>query len=167
MREIRTSGLMSGERKRIADAAPRLSSTLPRTLLTGWDTAEACFIVREHAKHPRLASRGTWRDCGRTDTGPVREQEIALAGFAGSWRCVELMLDAPTEDGDMTIRLWTNLPAHISAAQVAEFTADAGASKACSNAWKACCTVKSAASAIRAPRCSALPWQCWPTTFSP
>jgi hypothetical protein len=25
------------------------------------------------------------------------------------------MLDAPTEDGDMTIRLWTNLPAHISA----------------------------------------------------
>jgi IS4 transposase len=91
-----------------------------RTLLTGWDTAGACFIVREHTKHPRLASRGTWRDCGRTDTGPVREQEIALAGFAGSWRCVELMLDAPTEDGDMTIRLWTNLPAQISAARVAE-----------------------------------------------
>ena len=90
-----------------------------RTLLTGWDTAEACFIVREHAKHPRLASRGTWRDCGRTDTGTVREQEIVLAGFAGSWRCIELMRDEPTEDGDMTIRLWTNLPAHISAAQVA------------------------------------------------
>jgi len=91
-----------------------------RTLLTGWDTAGACFIVREHTKHPRLASRGTWRDCGRTDTGPVREQEIALEGFARSWRCIELMLDAPTEDGDMTIRLWTNLPAQISAAQVAE-----------------------------------------------
>jgi hypothetical protein len=30
------------------------------------------------------------------------------------------MLDAPTEDGDMTIRLWTTLPAHISAARVAE-----------------------------------------------
>ena len=28
MREIRTSGLMSGEGKRIAHAAPRLSSTL-------------------------------------------------------------------------------------------------------------------------------------------
>jgi hypothetical protein len=91
-----------------------------RTLLTGWDTAEACFIVREHTKHPRLASRGTWRDCGRTDTGTVREQEIALEGFARSWRCIELMLDEPTEDGDMTIRLWTNLPAHVSAAQVAE-----------------------------------------------
>jgi hypothetical protein len=90
-----------------------------RTLLTGWDTADACFIVREHTNHPRLASRGNWRDCGRTDTGTVREQEIALAGFARSWRCIELMLDAPTEDGDMMIRLWTNLPAHISAAQVA------------------------------------------------
>jgi len=91
-----------------------------RTLLTGWDTAGACFIVREHTKHPRLASRGDWRGCGRTDTGTVREQEIALAGFARSWRGIDLMLDAPTEDGDMTIRLWTNLPAHISAAQVAE-----------------------------------------------
>jgi hypothetical protein len=76
--------------------------------------------VREHTHHPRLASRGNWRDCGRTDTGMVREQEIALEGFARSWRCIELMLDAPTEDGDMTIRLWTNLPASVRAAQVAE-----------------------------------------------
>src|SRR3954465_3194075 len=91
-----------------------------RTLLTGWDTAGACFIVREHTNHPRLASRGNWRGCGRTDNGTVREQEIALADSARSWRCIELMLDAPTEDGDMTIRLWTNLPAPISAAQVAE-----------------------------------------------
>ena len=58
-----------------------------RTLLTGWDTAGACFIVREHSKHPRLTSRGNWRDCGRTDTGTVREQEIALEGFARPWRC--------------------------------------------------------------------------------
>jgi IS4 transposase len=91
-----------------------------RTLLTGWDTAEACFIGREHTNHPRLASRGDWRGCGRTDTGTVREQEIALEGFARSWRCIELMLDAPTEDGEMTIRLWTNLPAPVRAAQVAE-----------------------------------------------
>src|SRR3954465_7008883 len=68
-----------------------------RTLLTGWDTAGACIaghlpaIVREHTNHPRLASRETWRDCGRTDTGTVREQEIALDRFARSWRCIELM----------------------------------------------------------------------------
>ena len=52
-----------------------------RTLLTGWDTAGACFIMREHTNHPRLASRGRWRNCGRTDTGTAREQEITLAGF--------------------------------------------------------------------------------------
>jgi IS4 transposase len=90
-----------------------------RTLLTGWDTAGACFIVREHSKHPRLTSREEWRNRDRCDTGTVREQEIALEGCARSWRCIELMLDAPTEDGDITIRLWTNLPASISAAQVA------------------------------------------------
>ena len=91
-----------------------------RTLLVGWDEAGAGFIVREHAKHPRLASRGEWRGGGRTDTGQVQEQEIGLDGLARSWRCIELALDAPTEDGETTIRLWTNLPLSVSAAQVAE-----------------------------------------------
>jgi hypothetical protein len=39
--------------------------------------------------------------------------------FARSWRGIERMLDAPTEDGEMTIRLWTTLPTQVSAAQVA------------------------------------------------
>ena len=135
-----------------------------RTLLTGWDTAGACFIVREHTHHPRLASRGNWRGCGRTDTGTVREQEIALEGFARPWRCIELMLDAPTEDGDMTIRLWTNLPAPIRAAQVAELYR---------RRWRIEGMFQRLESVLHSeigslgPRCSALPWQCWPTTFSP
>ncbi len=91
-----------------------------RTLLVGWDEAQASFIVREHAKHPRLTSRGEWHCCGRCETGRLAEQEILLEGFATSWRCVELGLDTPTEDGETTIRLWTNLPADISAAKVAE-----------------------------------------------
>src|SRR5690348_2513569 len=136
-------------------------------LLTGWDTAGAGFIVREHTKHPRLASRGDWRDCGRSDTGTVREQEIVLEGFARSWRCIELMLDAPTEDGDMTIRLWTTLPAQIGAAQVAALYRRRWRIEGMFQRLEACCRVTSAASAIRAPRCSALSWPCWPTTFSP
>jgi len=40
-------------------------------------------------------------------------------GGAGAWRCVELRLDIPTEDGETTIRRWTNLPGQVSAAQVA------------------------------------------------
>jgi IS4 transposase len=90
-----------------------------RTLLVGWDEAGASFIVREHTRHPRLAQRGERRCCGCTDTGTVHEQAITLEGFAKLWRCIELRLDAPTEDGETTIRLWTNLPAWVSAAQVA------------------------------------------------
>jgi IS4 transposase len=90
-----------------------------RTRLLGWEQAAASFIVREHTKHPRLTHRGDWRDCGRTDTGTVHEQAITLEGCASAWRCIELKLDAPTEDGKTTIRLWTNLPAWVSAAQVA------------------------------------------------
>jgi IS4 transposase len=90
-----------------------------RTLLLGWDLAAACFVVREHTKHPHLAHRGDWHCCGRTDTGPVHEQTITVEDVAKPWRCIELRLDAPTEDGETTIRLWTNLPTWVSAAPVA------------------------------------------------
>jgi len=86
-----------------------------RTLLLGLEEAGASFIVREHTKHPRLTQRGDWRGCGRTDTGTVHEQTITLEDLAKPWRCIELRLDAPTEDGETTIRLWTNLPAWVSA----------------------------------------------------
>ena len=136
-----------------------------RTLLEGWEAAEACFIVREHAHHPRLASRGDWRDCGLHRHRPVHEQEIALEDGASIWRCVELRLDAPTEDGETTIRLWTNLPVSLSALhRWLRCIAGAGALKACSSAWRACCTARSPASAIPAPPCSALRCRCWPTT---
>src|SRR5215212_1544772 len=90
-----------------------------RTMLAGWEATGAHFIVREHAKHPRLSHRGEPRACGRTETGAVHEQAITLEGGIGAWRCVELRLDTPTEDGETTIRLWTNLPTAVSAAQVA------------------------------------------------
>ena len=91
-----------------------------RTLLQGWDEAGASFVVREHTNHPRLLARGEWRACGRTETGTARQQDITVEGWAQRWRCVELALDTPTEGGETTIRLWTNLPAHLGAALVAE-----------------------------------------------
>ena len=90
-----------------------------RTLLGGWDGEGACFVVREHAHHPRLLGRGEWHACGRTDTGTVQEQAIRLDGST-FWRCVELALDQPTQDGDTTIRLWSNLPAAVDAAAIAD-----------------------------------------------
>ena len=90
------------------------------TILEGWEDAGAGFVVREHGRHPRLADAGEWRTCGRVGTGAVREQAIQVGGCQASWRRVELALDAPTEAGDTTIRLWTNLPAEVGAGRIAE-----------------------------------------------
>ena len=91
-----------------------------RTVLEGLEDAGASFIVREHARHPRLIEQGAWQDCGRTGTGEVREQEIAVAQAPAPWRRIELALDQPTEDGDTTIRLWSNLPEAVGAQRIAE-----------------------------------------------
>ena len=91
-----------------------------RTVLQGVEDAGACFIVREHANHPRLAEQGAWRDCGRTETGKVREQTIAVAEAQARWRRIELALNQPTENGDTTQRLWSNLPEAVTAGRIAE-----------------------------------------------
>jgi IS4 transposase len=88
-------------------------------LLGGWQAAGAGFVVREHARHPRLAEEGEWRAGGRTETGEVREQSIEAEGQATAWRRVELALDVPTEAGERVIRLWSNLPAEIDARRIA------------------------------------------------
>ena len=76
--------------------------------------------MREHANHPRLAGQGEWRACGRTETGQGREQAITAKGQQAPWRRIELALDAPTEAGETTIRLWSNLPAEVGANRIAE-----------------------------------------------
>jgi IS4 transposase len=91
-----------------------------RTILLGWQAAQASFLVREHGRHPQLAAEGPWRACGRTDTGAVREQRIELAGASGPWRRIELALDTPTEAGEGVIRLWSNLPERVEARQIAQ-----------------------------------------------
>ena len=98
-----------------------------RVVMGGLDEAGAGFIVREHganlrfrhACHPRLAGQGAWRECGRTETGQVREQLIEVAGAPAPWRRIELALDTPTEAGERVIRLWSNLPEEIGAQRIA------------------------------------------------
>jgi IS4 transposase len=91
-----------------------------RTVLGGLEDAGADFIVREHGRHPRLAGQSEWRACGRVETGLVREQTVEMHGQAVPWRRIELALDQPTEDGETTIRLWSNLPGEVGAGRVAE-----------------------------------------------
>ncbi len=115
-----------------ASMAPLLASARPgqlwiadrhfctRMIMGGWDEARAGFIVREHARHPRLVGQGEWRECGRTETGQVREQAIEIAGAHAPWRRIEVALDTPTEAGERVIRLWSNLPEEIGAQRIAE-----------------------------------------------
>ena len=90
------------------------------TILGGLERAAASFIVREHGRHPKLAHQGEWQECSRIGTGQVREQEVIPVEAHAPWRRVELALDQPTEDGDTSIRLWSNLPDEIDAGRIAE-----------------------------------------------
>jgi IS4 transposase len=91
-----------------------------RTVLQAWQIAGTSFIVREHGRHPRLLGQGEWQECGRTETGQCREQVIEVKDQPTPWRRIELVLDTPTEDGETTIRVWSNLPAEIGAGRIAE-----------------------------------------------
>lgn len=94
-------------------------------LLGGLHARGAGFIVREHAKHPRLKALGSWSARVPIETGQVREQSIELvldedeSSACVTWRRIEIELDTPTDSGDKTIALWSNLPAEIAAATIA------------------------------------------------
>jgi Transposase DDE domain len=79
------------------------------------------FIIRQHAKLP-LESYGTFRRCGRTDTGVVFEQDVTVRWGASelSLRRVVIRLDAPTRDGDTEMAIFTELPRSIDACAIAE-----------------------------------------------
>lgn len=92
-----------------------------RTQLQGWHDAQAGFIVREHAQHPRVLHEGAWRKKGRCDTGALHEQAIGIqeTAQAAQWRRIRLVLDTLTEAGEQEIRLWSNLPQSVTAEQIA------------------------------------------------
>lgn len=96
-----------------------------RAILQGLAERGAGFIVREHARHPRLQATGPWSTPVDIDTGRVREQAIELAGpddeeAPHCWRRIEIALHTPTDAGDETIVLWSNLPPQIDASILAQ-----------------------------------------------
>jgi IS4 transposase len=120
------------------------------TILDSLARTGAHFLVREHAKHPRVGQQGDWSEPTRTDTGAVREQSIAVEGIhilptrggkkiaqssapqspppeaagpaaqPGAWRRIQITLDNPTQAGEHTIGLWTNMPTTVDAATLAQ-----------------------------------------------
>jgi IS4 transposase len=76
-------------------------------------TRGAAFLFREHGVSPNPTPTGPRREVGRIETGVVYEQPVTIEIGAEeplAARRIELELDHPTEDGDTTIRLLTNLP---------------------------------------------------------
>lgn len=83
----------------------------------------AAVLFREHGAHPNPVSAGPKRMIGRVDTGVVYEEPVELAATkdepALALRRITLVLDAPTSDGDIEIRLLTTLPKSVKATAVA------------------------------------------------
>jgi hypothetical protein len=91
-------------------------------ILWGIEKRSAFYAIRHHAGM-RIASSGTLRRCGRTDTGEVFEQSVTILGANGEVlqaRRVVLKLDKPTRDGDTEMAVLTNLPKSIKGVAVVE-----------------------------------------------
>jgi len=80
--------------------------------------------VRKHGRSPTVVESGTPRRAGRTATGTVDEQPVTITRSDGRTlplRQVRVHLDAPTQDGDTTLVLLTNVPApRLTARAIAE-----------------------------------------------
>lgn len=94
-----------------------------RMILSEWDRRDCAFIVREHARTPNPAPLGELTYQGRIATGTVFEQCVVIPGTTGQKleaRRIELHMNKPTDDGEMVIRMLTNLPkSHFSARAIA------------------------------------------------
>jgi Transposase DDE domain len=78
--------------------------------LFGIEKASARFVMRQHGSLVGQPLK-TRKYRGRTDTGRVHEQELALSyeGETKVVRRITLVLDKPTRDGDTEIHMLTNL----------------------------------------------------------
>jgi hypothetical protein len=67
------------------------------------------FVIRHH-EQVALTPRGALRYVGRSATGAVYEQDVAVGAAGWQLRCIIVKLFRPTQEGDTEIRLLTNVP---------------------------------------------------------
>jgi hypothetical protein len=82
------------------------------TLLTGIADKGAFFVIRHHSNLP-IASAGTARRRGRTETGEVYEQSVTIRNGKPEGlklRRITVRLLKATRDGDTELAILTNLP---------------------------------------------------------
>jgi hypothetical protein len=85
--------------------------------------AHSCFLVRWHRTACPFEEMEPLREAAASQPD-VKEQAVRLTdpktGEQMEVRRIELCLPAPTRDGDTTLVLMTNLPAHVAAAELCE-----------------------------------------------
>src|SRR6202790_3533736 len=90
----------------------------------GISAAMAKVIVRQHRRSLPCKALHGLRKCGTTKTGVVYEQQVqatdAETGATLTLRRIELRLFALTRDGECIIALLSNLPAEVTAMEIAD-----------------------------------------------
>ncbi len=84
---------------------------------------KARFLVRRHAANGRIEELGPLCDICADDTCKIREQPGRVCDEDGTYlpiRIIHISLATQTRDGDQELSLLTNLPADVSAQQIAE-----------------------------------------------
>jgi hypothetical protein len=85
---------------------------------------DGCVLVRQHRRNLPYTPLGRLRKRGRTATGTVYEQPVYVTDPESEkllpLRRIEVRLFDKTRDGERTIGLLTNLPATITAEQIAD-----------------------------------------------
>lgn len=96
-------------------------------MLFGIAQRQACFLIRQHASTLRWEAAGAWKCRGRCATGKLWEQPVrACDPISGQWmhlRRIKLLLDRPTDSGEQTIYLLSNLPQDAASANAASANA--------------------------------------------
>lgn len=90
--------------------------------LGGLIDRQAFFVVRHH-EQLKLVEKTPRRYVGRSERGVLYEQEVEIGSqqHRPRLRCVVVVLDKPTAEGDKEVRLLSNVPAERgSAARLAE-----------------------------------------------
>ena len=91
-------------------------------IMAAWQHSGCAFVVREHSYNAKLTVFSPLVEKGDSETGVVFEQLVdchAPDGTLLRLRRIEIRLKTPTEDGDAIVSLLTNLPAELSALQIA------------------------------------------------
>jgi hypothetical protein len=93
------------------------------SFLLGLHGRHAFFVIRRHRTSLRAELVGNRTAVGVGPTGKIYEQRMRVIddkGVATKIRCISVVLNEPTRDGDAEIEILSNLPSEVTALKIAE-----------------------------------------------